>query len=128
MRVLLTHGYFLAEDAKEQQLMRPYPPLGILYLAAYLEERGIPHRSSTPPSRPRGAWQRHLSATRPGVVGIYTNLMTKRAVLGIVRFIRQQPRWLAPGWCWAGPRSLTTPKVPRARRDVIVGGRGARRP
>src|SRR5258707_437669 len=40
MKVLLTHGYFLEEDAKEQRLMRPYPPLGILYLAAYLDEHG----------------------------------------------------------------------------------------
>ena len=41
MRLLLTHGYFLEEDAKEQQIMRPYPPLGILYLSAYLRSRGF---------------------------------------------------------------------------------------
>ena len=40
MRVLLTHGYFLAEDAKEQAIMRPYVPLGILYISAYLEQNG----------------------------------------------------------------------------------------
>ena len=34
--LLLTHGYFLSEDEKEQQIMKPYPPLGLLYLSAYL--------------------------------------------------------------------------------------------
>jgi anaerobic magnesium-protoporphyrin IX monomethyl ester cyclase len=28
MRLLLTHGYFVAEDAKEQKIMKPYVPLG----------------------------------------------------------------------------------------------------
>jgi hypothetical protein len=42
--ILLTHGYFLAEDEKEQQIMKPYPPLGLLYLSAYLS---IPLRYST---------------------------------------------------------------------------------
>ena len=41
MRLLLTHGFFLSEDPKEQQVMRPYPPLGILYLSAYLRSRGF---------------------------------------------------------------------------------------
>ena len=41
MKILLTHGYFLEEDPKEKLIMRPYPPLGILYIAAYLEENGF---------------------------------------------------------------------------------------
>ena len=35
--ILLTHGYFLSEDEKERQIMKPYPPLGLLYLSAYLK-------------------------------------------------------------------------------------------
>src|SRR6185503_17984250 len=38
--VLLTHGYFLADDEKERQIMKPYPPLGLLYLSAYLKRAG----------------------------------------------------------------------------------------
>ena len=38
--ILLTHGYFLSEDEKEPQIMKPYPPLGLLYLSAYLKTRG----------------------------------------------------------------------------------------
>ena len=39
--VLLTHGYFLHEDEKEQRIMKPYAPLGILYLSAYLKREGL---------------------------------------------------------------------------------------
>ena len=36
MDLLLTHGYFLYEDPKELQIMKPYVPLGILYLTSHL--------------------------------------------------------------------------------------------
>jgi len=39
MDILLTHGYFLYEDPKELQIMKPYPPLGILYICAQEEKR-----------------------------------------------------------------------------------------
>src|SRR5687768_16627884 len=39
--LLLTHGYFLREDPKEQQIMKPYPTLGLLYLSAYLRRAGF---------------------------------------------------------------------------------------
>ncbi len=39
--ILLSHGYFLGEDEKEQQIMRPYPPLGLLYLSAFLKRAGF---------------------------------------------------------------------------------------
>jgi len=40
MKLLLTHGYFLFEDSKEQQIMKPYVPLGILYLSSHLRTKG----------------------------------------------------------------------------------------
>ena len=41
MDILLTHGYFLYEDPKELQIMKPYVPLGILYLASHLRARNF---------------------------------------------------------------------------------------
>ena len=38
--VLLTHSYHLYYDRKQVQKMQPYPPLGTLYAAALLRERG----------------------------------------------------------------------------------------
>ena len=40
MDILLTHGYFLYEDPKELQIMKPYPPLGILYICSHLAQAG----------------------------------------------------------------------------------------
>ena len=41
MDLLLTHGYFLYEDPKELQIMKPYPPLGILYICAHLRKKNF---------------------------------------------------------------------------------------
>ena len=41
MDLLLTHGYFLVEDPKERTIMKPYPPLGILYLSSHLRRLGF---------------------------------------------------------------------------------------
>ncbi len=39
-RILFGHSYFLRFDPKLWQAMQPYPPLGTLYAAAYLREKG----------------------------------------------------------------------------------------
>src|SRR5262249_23133649 len=39
--VLLTHGYFLADDEKEREIMKPYPTLGLLYLSSFLRRAGF---------------------------------------------------------------------------------------
>ena len=88
MKVLLTHGYFIKDDVKEQAIMRPYVPLGILYISAYLQQNNYDNQvfDSTFSS------YENLSTTllneHPDVVGIYTNLMTKVNVLRIVKFIK----------------------------------------
>jgi len=38
--VLLAHSFFLRFDPKQWQTMQPYPPLGTLYAAAYLRQKG----------------------------------------------------------------------------------------
>lgn len=40
MRVLFTHSYFLKYDPKQWRIMQPYAPLGTIYAAALLRERG----------------------------------------------------------------------------------------
>src|ERR1700719_224407 len=39
--LLLTHGYFLYEDPKELQILKPYVPLGILYICSHLRKKGF---------------------------------------------------------------------------------------
>ena len=41
MSIILTHAYYLFEDDKEQKIMRPYAPLGLLYISGYLKQHNI---------------------------------------------------------------------------------------
>ena len=39
--IVLSHAYFLESDSAERRIMKPYAPLGILYLSSYLKRRGF---------------------------------------------------------------------------------------
>ncbi|MBO9202766.1 MULTISPECIES: B12-binding domain-containing radical SAM protein [Niastella] len=91
MRILLTHGYFIEEDPKEQAIMRPYVPLGILYISAYLEQHGYDNEVFDSTFASFDLLCAQLLQQRPHVVGIYTNLMTKLNVLRIITYIKSQP-------------------------------------
>lgn len=88
MKILLTHGYFLAEDPKEQLIMRPYPPLGILYISSYLEANGFANDVYDSTFSDLTALKTYIEETKPGIIGIYTNLMTKLNVLKIIQFLK----------------------------------------
>lgn len=88
MRILLTHGYFLEEDEKEKHIMKPYVPLGILYISAYLEQQGFDNEVYDSTFSSKTAFYNYLSEFKPGVIGIYTNLMTKLNVLKMIRHIK----------------------------------------
>lgn len=90
MNILLTHGYFLQEDEKEQAIMRPYVPLGILYISAWLEKHGYDNRVFDSTFSSFDNLCAALLEDKPNVVGIYTNLMTKLNVLRIIRFIKSR--------------------------------------
>jgi len=84
MDILLTHGYFIAEDPHEQKIMKPYPPLGILYISSHLKEKGFDVQVFDTTFSNKGEFGAYLQTTRPGIVGIYTNLMTKLNVLPMI--------------------------------------------
>ncbi|HEX2606050.1 MAG TPA: radical SAM protein [Flavisolibacter sp.] len=90
MKIILTHGYFLKEDEKEKQIMRPYVPLGILYIAAFLDRNGYLTQVFDSTFSDFDSFCRNLLKEQPDVIGIYTNLMTKINVLHMIRFIRSQ--------------------------------------
>ncbi len=119
--ILLTHGYFLSEDEKERQIMKPYPPLGLLYLSAYLKRQG--HSVEVYDST-FGTVQELLQKIRSapgGLLGIYTNLITRRAVLRIIQAAREVNSTVILG----GPESANyTAEYLAAGADVIVLGEG----
>lgn len=89
MNLLLTHGYFLEDDAKEQVIMRPYPPLGILYISTYLENEGIANEVYDTTFSSKLKFNDYLLTNRPKHVAFYVNLMTKLNVLASIKFIKQ---------------------------------------
>src|ERR1700687_3543004 len=85
MDLLLTHGFFLCEDPKELQIMKPYAPLGILYLASHLRARGFGVEVFDTTFSSWTEFQNLLTQQKPSVVGVYANLMTRRSVIRILR-------------------------------------------
>lgn len=119
--ILLTHGYFLCEDEKEQQIMKPYPPLGLLYLSAYLRRAGYSVALFDSTLDRRENLHDRLAAEPGGVLGIYTNLMTRRSVVDILTVAR------AHGWqvILGGPEAANYPAEYLERgADVVVVGEG----
>lgn len=88
MNIVLTHGYFLHDDPKEKAIMKPYPPLGLLYLSAYLEQHGFDNQVFDSTFSNFDKLKEFLLLEKPKIVGIYTNLMTKMRVLPLITFIR----------------------------------------
>ena len=78
MDLLLTHGYFLSEDPKELQIMKPYVPLGILYLLSYLRARGFAVEVFDSTFSTREDLIGLLQTEKPSVLGVYANLMAWR--------------------------------------------------
>jgi radical SAM superfamily enzyme YgiQ (UPF0313 family) len=88
MDLLLAHAYFLAEDAEERRIMRPYPPLGILYLSAHLKARGFDVGVFDGTFQSLSDFSELLVAWRPRIVGVYVNMMTKRHALKMMTLAR----------------------------------------
>jgi len=89
MDLLLAHGYFLYEDPHELRVMKPYPPLGILYISSYLKSKGFDVRIFDSTFQSLGAFKTLIAAERPSVVGVYINLMTKRNALEMIRVCKE---------------------------------------
>ena len=87
-QVLLTHGYSIWDDPHELATMRPYPPLGILYLSAYLKRVGVSVEVMDSTFSRRDRFARRLQQARPPIVGIYTNMMTRQNVLAMAAMAR----------------------------------------
>jgi anaerobic magnesium-protoporphyrin IX monomethyl ester cyclase len=96
--ILLSHGYFLGLDPVEAKVMRPYPPLGLLYLSAYLKRAGHDVRVFDSTFSTPEELVRQFRDGAPRRVGLYANLMTRARVV-----------WL-------------TERAKELRIPVIVGG------
>ncbi|HTM47832.1 MAG TPA: radical SAM protein [Bryobacteraceae bacterium] len=119
MDLLLTHGYFLEEDPKELQIMKPYAPLGILYLSSHLRAKGFGVEVYDSTFGSRAELFRLLAAGPPSVIGIGANLMTRARVIEIAAAAK------AAGWTvvLGGPEpAVYAREYLECGADVIVEG------
>jgi anaerobic magnesium-protoporphyrin IX monomethyl ester cyclase len=119
--LLLTHGYFLNEDPKERQIMKPYAPLGILYLCSHLRQQGFDVEVFDTTFSSREALFAHLQTEEPSTLGIYANLMTRANVVQIIRVAREA------GWCIivGGPEpGAYAQEFLKSGADFVVFGEG----
>ena len=72
MDVLLAHSFYLKNDPKQCGKMRPYPPLGTLYAASYLRDRGytVSLFDAMFASGPED-FEAVLDRARPSIVALY---------------------------------------------------------
>ncbi len=121
MDILLSHGYFIAEDVHEQQIMKPYPPLGLLYISAYLKSRGYAVELFDSTFADLAAFADTVRRTRPGVVGLYVNLMTKQSALRMMAICQQAGSSVVLG----GPEPVNdAERYLRAGARAVVRGEG----
>jgi len=70
--VLLTHSYHLYYDRKQVRKMQPYPPLGTLYAAALLREKGFSVALfDSMLEDPKRGFPAAIARHRPRIVAIY---------------------------------------------------------
>ncbi len=121
MDLLLTHGYFLADDPKEREIMKPYAPMGLLYLSAHLRACGFDVEIYDSTFGSREELLRQIETERPAVVGIYGNLMTRGNVLAIAKAARAYGCKVVLG----GPEPPNySHEYLSAGADAIVSGEG----
>jgi len=121
MDCLLTHGFFLGDDPKELQIMKPYAPLGILYLASHLRARNFDVEVFDTTFSSWPDLEKLLAHRRPTVLGVYANLMTRGNVIRILRAAKEA------GWktVVGGPEpGAYAEEYLGAGADVVVIGEG----
>lgn len=121
MDILLTHGYFLYEDPHELAVMKPYPPLGLLYISSHLKSRGIDAGLFDTTFARSPDLQAYLHQAKPPIVGIYSNLMTRARVVEVMRAAKQAGSLVVVGG--PDPANYLDEYLSRGA-DVIVIGEG----
>jgi radical SAM superfamily enzyme YgiQ (UPF0313 family) len=119
--LLLTHGYFLFEDPKERQIMKPYAPLGILYLCSHLRKKGFDVDVFDTTFASRAELFDYLRSEKPSVLGVYANLMTRSNVIEILEVAREAGWKTVVGGPEPGAYAL---EYLQAGADYVVSGEG----
>src|SRR6266513_196325 len=83
--ILLGHAYFLKYDVIERRVMKPYPPLGILYLSAFLKRTGLSVVAVASTLRNFADFEETVRRVKPRIIGLYANIITRDNVLRLAQ-------------------------------------------
>ena len=118
--IILANSYFIARDRKHQRIEGPFPPLGLLYLAAVLREKGhgvqIFDGTFKPGPREFGS---AIDAVRAKTVGIYSTVISRDSALEMASIAKGKGCTVLAG----GPDPSSSPMI-YLRGDVDVVGIG----
>lgn len=103
MSILLTHAYYIREDELEQRIMKPYAPLGILYISGYLNHKGIENKVFDSTFSSKKEQLEYIQQEQPKVIAIYTNLVTKVNVIELVTKLKTESIYGFPKIIIGGP-------------------------
>lgn len=124
MSILLTHAYYLSDDPKEQKIMKPYPPLGLLYVSAYLQSKNIDNDVFDTTFSSQQEQLDVILEKQPKIICIYTNLMTKVEVIKLIKILKTEP-FHFPKIILGGPDiTYNIENYLKAGADFLVIGEG----
>jgi anaerobic magnesium-protoporphyrin IX monomethyl ester cyclase len=124
MSILFTHAYYLSDDPKEQKIMKPYPPLGLLYVSAYLKSKNIANDVFDTTFSSQQSQLDFILEKRPKVICIYTNLMTKVEVIKLMKILKTE-KFNFPKIVLGGPDvTYNVENYLKSGADFLVIGEG----
>jgi len=103
MSLVLTHAYYLFEDPKEAKIMKPYPPLGLLYISGYLNKININNYLFDSTFSNQKEQLDYIESKQPTMIAIYSNLMTKVNVIKLIKILQTDARYGNPKIVLGGP-------------------------
>lgn len=125
MSVFLTHAYYIDEDEKEAVVMKPYVPLGILYVSSYLKENNIATQLFDSTFSSFEQQQQRILDAQPKIIGIYTNLVTKLNVIRLIKWIKSEQALAGCKVILGGPDlRYNTDNYLKTGADFLVIGEG----
>jgi anaerobic magnesium-protoporphyrin IX monomethyl ester cyclase len=124
MSILFTHAYYLSDDPKEQKIMKPYPPLGLLYVSGYFKSKNIANDVFDTTFSNQAVQLDFILEKKPKVICIYTNLMTKIEVIKLIKTLKSE-RYNFPKIILGGPDvTYNIENYLKAGADFLVIGEG----
>ncbi len=103
MSLILTHAYYIYDDPKELHIMKPYAPLGLLYISSYLNDKNVENHVFDSTFYSQEEQLAFIQKKQPRAVAIYTNLMTKINVVKLVKILNSDPEYGFPKIILGGP-------------------------